>query len=192
VEETTPEETFHVFNTNVFGGMNLVRAVLPGMRARKEGTILWNGSVTGWEPAPVSGLYSMSKFCLRGLSQVLHAEISPLGLRSVIVEPGHFRTNLHVVATSSYEKRIGDYTPTTETYFQTYKSMVGKQPGDPNRAVEVILDLVRGEGVAQGREVPTTLPLGSDALEMVGNVCKATIGTLEEWKNVINSTDVAK
>lgn len=66
----------------------------------------------------------------------------------------------------------------------------GTQAGDPNRAVEVILDLVRGEGVVHGREVPTTLPLGSEALEMVGNVCKSTMETLEEWRDVIISIDI--
>lgn len=74
-----------MFSTNVFGGLNLARAVLPGMRARRQGTILWNGSQTGWEPAPVCGLYSMSKFCLRGGKFVKNSTYTILSIISMIV-----------------------------------------------------------------------------------------------------------
>lgn len=93
------------------------------------------------------------------------------------------RTIRHMWVGTSYHTSI-------RTLVYHFSALDGNQGGDPKRAAEVILDLIRGEGVAHGREVPNTLPLGSEALEMIGNVCKTTMETLEEWRNVIISTDI--
>jgi len=191
IEETSSDETFELFNTHVFGGLNLVRAVLPGMRARKEGTIVWNGSLLGWQPGCGVGLYSAAKACVRGLSQVLHAEIAPLGLRSLVVEPGYFRTSI-IDKFNPYETRIADYRYMMTATYESFKLSNASLPGDLKRGVQVILDLVRGEGIAQGRSIPTTLPLGTDCFEAVESVCQEELQILKEWKDVIVSTDLPK
>ena len=111
--------------------------------------------------------------------------------------------------TSPYESRIADYQPMTDgcykefkgvfcdevscqTYTQKkayYSAYSGKQPGDPKRAVEIILDLVRGEGVAEGKTVPQGFALGSDCFGIIESSCKETLQVLGEWKEVITSTD---
>ncbi|TDL22862.1 NAD(P)-binding protein [Rickenella mellea] len=193
MEENTPEETLQQFHTNVFGGLNIARAVLPYMRARKTGTVVWYGSLGGWRAVPNAGLYCATKYALRGIGETLHAEISPLGLRSLVIEPGYFRTEFLAADNRAPQvSRIADYKPMTEKANEALLAYNGKQPGDPKKGVEVIIDVIKQEGLAKGKEPPVVLPLGSDCLAVVQNSCQNTLKTLEEWKDVIVSTDFPK
>jgi len=180
IEESTPEETYDQFNTNVFGGLNVARAVLPYMRAQKSGTVVWVGSVGGWRAAPNMGLYAATKFTVRGIAETLDAEISPLGLRSYVFEPGYFRTSfLSEEHRGPYVERISDYAEITKTANQRLLNYNGKQPGDPQKAVKIIIDTVRGEGFAKGKTLPVAIQLGSDCVDAVTAVCQKTVKNIE-------------
>ncbi|KAF9025560.1 NAD(P)-binding protein [Hymenopellis radicata] len=163
--ELSAQETLDIYQTNLFGGINVARAFLPYMRPRKSGTLVWIGSVGGWIPAPMTGVYASAKHALRGISETLDQELAPLGLRSICMDFGTFRTGLidtthHV----PYTARIDDYRAPTEAFEKLIRDVDGKQPGDTGKAVEIIVDVVRGEGVAKGRAggMPSFLLLGSD------------------------------
>ncbi|KAL0574492.1 hypothetical protein V5O48_007467 [Marasmius crinis-equi] len=193
IEENTPEETYEQFNTNVFGALNVSRAFLPYMRERKTGTIIFCGSVGGWRAVPNAGLYAGTKWALRGLSDTLHTEISPLGLRSICVDFGYFRTSF---LSGSHRQprvtRIVDYEDMKEKAETALKAYNGQQPGDPQKGVEVILDVVRGEGAAEGKTFPRSIQLGSDCYGLAKQHCEEALLNLEEWKDTSYSTDFPK
>ncbi|KAJ3507926.1 hypothetical protein NMY22_g16781 [Coprinellus aureogranulatus] len=137
------------------------------------------------------GLYGATKWAIRGISQSLHEEISPLGLRSVCISFGYFRTTfLSGGQRSPTLTRISDYEPIireTERELQIYD---GKQPGDPKKAVHVIVDLVHGQGKFEGKEeLPTSLAFGSDAYQIIKESLDTDASNLEKWKEVTHSTD---
>ncbi|KAK7051619.1 hypothetical protein VNI00_004598 [Paramarasmius palmivorus] len=193
IEESTPEETYDQFNTNVFGALNVSRAFLPHMRERRTGTIVFMGSLGGWRAAPNAGLYATTKWALRGISSTLHEEIAPLGLRSLCVDFGYFRTSfLTPDHRKPYTPRISDYAPITEKSEAGLQAYNGKQPGDPQRGVEVVLDIVRGEGTVNGKPFQQSIQLGSDCYAVAKAECEKTLSRLEEWKEVSISTDYPK
>ncbi|KAL0574491.1 hypothetical protein V5O48_007466 [Marasmius crinis-equi] len=213
IEENTPQETYEQFNTNVFGALNVSRAFLPYMRERKSGTIIFCGSIVGWGELPNAGLYTATKWALRGmsafserslafrthslsflgLSETLNTEISPLGLRSICIDFGYFRTSFlsgnHRQARVS---RIADYNEMKEKAEAALEQYNGKQPGNPRNGVEVILDIVRGEGVAKGKPAPLNIQLGSDCYDTAKQHCEKALSNLAEWKDASFSTDFPK
>ncbi|KAF5363706.1 hypothetical protein D9756_001124 [Leucocoprinus leucothites] len=190
IEENTPEETLNQFNTNVFGALNVSRAFLPYMRERRTGTVIFIGSLGGWRSVPNAGIYASTKYAFRGISATLHDEISPFGLRSLCIDFGYFRTSfLTSNNRSAWVPRIEDYRAMSEKADAALQAYNGKQPGDPNKAVEIIVDLLRGEGLAKGREFPTSLALGTDCYNVVKEESERALKNLEEWKDVTQSTD---
>lgn len=190
IEESTPQETFDQFNTNVFGALNVTRAFLPYMREKKTGTVIFMGSIGGWRSAPYAGLYSTTKWALRGISETLHDEISPLGLRSVCVDFGYFRTSfLESDQRAPKVSRIPDYKETSEAVEAALQAYNGKQPGNPLKGVEVIVDLVQGVGLAAGKPFPRGLALGTDCYNVAKASSNQALERLEIWKDVSFSTD---
>ncbi|THH32517.1 hypothetical protein EUX98_g1704 [Antrodiella citrinella] len=192
LEEVTPEETFSQFNTNVFGALNVSRAFLPYMRKRRTGTVVFLGSISGWIVGPNAGLYQGSKHAVRGLSESLRVEIEPLGLRSICIEPGYFRTKFLQPGnrTATEGRGFDDYKEQRLASMAVADAMNGHQIGDPQRAVEVMIDIVKSEGQAAGRKPPPFVGLGSDAYTMIRDACNGALQTLEDWKDVITSTDL--
>ncbi|KAL1725378.1 hypothetical protein EV714DRAFT_221409 [Schizophyllum commune] len=191
IEECTPQETFDQYNTNVFGALNVSRAFLPYMRQRKSGTIVFLGSLGGWNGGPLAGLYCSTKSALRGINESLHSEIAPLGLRSVCFDFGYFRTKfLTADHRTPYEPRIEDYREATEKVNQALLAYSEKQPGDPKKGVQVMLDVVRGEGVAAGRPWEINVQLGSDCFAVVKQHCETALKRLSEWEDITKSTDI--
>ncbi|KAF8645764.1 hypothetical protein AX16_007631 [Volvariella volvacea WC 439] len=190
IEESTPKETLDQFNTNVFGGLNVARAFLPYMRARRTGTIVWTGSVGGWRSVPNAGIYAATKYTLRGISETLHEEIAPMGLRSVCIDLGYFRTTfLTGDHRAPWVPRIKDYQEMSSKADAALRAYNGNQPGDPKKGVQVILDIVRGEGAAKGKQWERSLPLGSDSWETIKHESELTLERLKIWKDVAFSTD---
>ncbi|KAI0040860.1 NAD(P)-binding protein [Auriscalpium vulgare] len=182
LEENTPEETLAQFNTNVFGALNVARAFLPYMRPRRTGTVIWFGSLAGWR-GPI-------EFYFPAIAQTLDLEIAPLGLRSVCVEPGYFRTAFLADGNRApYVSRIEDYREVTAAMDAHFQAANGRQPGDPARLVAVLVDCVRGEGAAAGRELPGVLQLGSDCVREARGVCEETLQRIDAWGDVFASTD---
>jgi NAD(P)-dependent dehydrogenase (short-subunit alcohol dehydrogenase family) len=93
VEESTDDEIRRIFDINVFGLSDVIRAVLPGMRARRSGTIVNFSSIGGLRAFPAVGYYAATKFAVEGLTDALRQEVAPLGITTLLVEPGPFRTD---------------------------------------------------------------------------------------------------
>lgn len=190
LEENTPEQTYEQFNTNVFGGLNVARAFLPYMRPRKTGTIVWIGSLGGYRGMGAVGLYNATKYAVRAISETLHEEISPLGLRSLIVEPGYFLTDLLTADNhGKYGGHISDYEPITRARIDLLNAANHKQRGDPKKGANVIIDLVKGEGAAKNREFTPVVLLGSDCYDVARTALTNAISKFDEWKDVTISTD---
>jgi len=151
------------------------------MRERRTGSIVFMGSVGGWIGSPASGLYCATKWALRGINRSLHEEISPLGLRSICFNLGGFRTSfLTPDHYTPYEPRILDYAETATRADEIFKARGDSQPGDPTKCAEVIIDIVRGEGVAKGKGRPIEVELGKDVYSVVQKECKDTLQKLSE------------
>ncbi|KAL0569690.1 hypothetical protein V5O48_012277 [Marasmius crinis-equi] len=189
LEESSPQETFDQFNTNVFGALNICRAFLPYMRKRKTGTIVFIGSIAGWGSLANAGLYIATKHAIRGLCSTLHEEISPLGLRSVCVDMGYFRTPFltegHCLEAVN---RISDYQEMAENSNKALRDANGKQAGDPARGAQVLVDLIH-EKDNDGRPSPTSIQLGSDCYSGAKRRCEQALLNLELWRDVSYSTD---
>ncbi|KAJ8090415.1 hypothetical protein PM082_019013 [Marasmius tenuissimus] len=138
----------------------------------------------------LSYLFWFLTSCL-GLSETLHAEISPLGLRSICIDPGYFRTSfLSPDHRKSSVTRIPDYRELIEQSEASLKAYNGKQLGDPQQAAQAILNLIHG--TEQGKPFPTSIQLGSDCYETVKEHCETALLNLEEWKEVSYGTDFSK
>ncbi len=183
IEEGDEAEVAGLFATNVFGTVATIKAVLPGMRARRSGCIVNLSSIAGRLAAPGSGYYSASKFAVEGLSDALRKEVGPLGIRVMVVEPGAFRTEFAGRSLKQAAANIADYAQTAGPRRKENDQMHGTQPGDPARAARVLIDTV------QNGQVPFRLLLGSDAVRIVGAEADAQRQEFEAWKAVSASTD---
>ena len=139
-----------------------------------------------------SPILSCLLIILLGLSESLDQEIQPLGLRCHCIEPGYFRTtNLAADRRRPYIHRIDDYSQLTKAVDEKLTAYDGRQPGDPKRFAQLLVDLVHREGLFKGRvTIPTSIPVGSDAYKGVKKVCEETLNKLEEWKDIIQWTDI--
>jgi len=157
-EECSTGEIERLFETNVYGVMNVTREILPIMRRQKHGTIVQMSSIAGLTAVPGFGLYNASKWALEGFSEALAGEVVSFGIRVMIVEPGPFRTEF-------LGRSLSD-SPPLETYREVLAQMRsymessnGKQPGDPEKACDIII------AQAQSDKPPLRLLLGSVAQE---------------------------
>jgi hypothetical protein len=130
-----------------------------------------------------------------GIVESLAGEVRPLGIKTLLVEPGFFRTAILTPENVKLpDSTIKDYEQINQGIKETLEGANGKQPGDPVRGVEIILDVVKREGVAagQGKEYPARLPLGTDALECLRKKCRDTLKLLDEWESIIVRSDFPK
>jgi NAD(P)-dependent dehydrogenase (short-subunit alcohol dehydrogenase family) len=184
-----PEETYQQFNTNVFGLLNVTRAFLPHMRARKSGVIVNIGSIGGWGGTAGAGLYCATKFALEGITESLRNEVAHLGIKVTIIEPGYFRTQLLKPGNTQASNSIEDYAASVGPVRKLLEAYNGKQPGDPKKAAEIIVDIVTQSGTAKGREIPVRVALGTDAYGYIKGVLEQSSKDLEEWKDITVTTD---
>src|SRR5712672_1175940 len=162
IEEQEERDYRAIFELNFFSAVSLLRLVLPGMRARKRGTIVNVSSMDGIASLPVNGFYSSSKFALEGLTESLWQEIEPLGLRALLVEPGSFRTGL-ADRTKFSGKTIEDYSATSGAFRAVVEKVTPDMfPGDPERFAAAIYQVV-----ASNRPRHWVV-LGSDAMRRIG------------------------
>ncbi|MCJ1402162.1 hypothetical protein MMC11_005381 [Xylographa trunciseda] len=190
MEDVSHERLLAQFNTNLFGAINLTRSILPHLRQKRSGTLVFIGSLAGWVGAEACGPYSATKFALEGFVSCLRPELAPFNISTLLVEPGNFRTDIMgPTRMKTNPTTIADYVDLADEISKGCEEESGSQPGDPRKGVERILDVVTGEGMAKGKTMPERLPLGRDALEGIREKCERTLKLCDEWERLICSTD---
>jgi NAD(P)-dependent dehydrogenase (short-subunit alcohol dehydrogenase family) len=177
IEESTDGEVRAQFETNFFGAAAMIRAVLPGMRARGGGTIVNISSVAGATGGPGAGYYSASKFALEGLSESLAVEAAPLGIRVLIVEPGAFRTGFFGRSMATPAHRVSHYKLVDATLSYAAAND-GTQAGDPARAATTIVDTLDRD------DPPQRLVLGAGACEIIETALRARLAEAGEQREL--------
>jgi NAD(P)-dependent dehydrogenase (short-subunit alcohol dehydrogenase family) len=183
LEESSMDELRQQFEVNVFGAVAMMKAVLPHMRARREGRILNVTSMGGLMTMPGLSYYHGSKFALEGISSSLAKEVRPLGIFVTAVEPGMFRTDWAGRSMVRSERSISDYDAVFNPIREARKARSGQQPGDPARAGKAIAALLTAT------EPPLHLLLGPDAFEYVHKELEATRSEFTAWEAVTRSTN---
>lgn len=185
VEEATDAEVRAVYETNVFGLLTVTRAVTPVLRAQRSGTIVNISSVGGFVSSPGWGVYASTKFAVEALSEALHAELQPLGIHAMVVEPGYFRTDfLDSSSLQIQQNTIDDYATGPAGQMRvTADQRNHDQPGDPVKAAAAIIDVVESE------RPPVRLLLGNDTIAAVEAKLDHVRSELAQWRSVSASTD---
>jgi NAD(P)-dependent dehydrogenase (short-subunit alcohol dehydrogenase family) len=162
IEEQDEADYRMTFEVNLFGAIELMRLVLPGMRARRSGTIVNVSSMDGIASLPANGYYSASKFALEGLTEALWQEVEPIGLRAFLVEAGSLRTGIEQ-RTRASGTPIADYAQTAGAFREAVGNVAPENfPGDPARVAAAIREVVGSE------ERRHWVILGSDAHRRIG------------------------
>src|ERR671916_1964392 len=177
IEEVEPGHLRDLMETMFFGPIALTKAVLPHMRERGSGAIVQMSSMGGQLAPPGFGAYCAAKWALEAASQALAAEVAPLGLRVLIVEPGSFRTEFGG-ARLHESPVIAAYAETAGRNRDYITGVDGTQPGDPRKAAAAILDAL------DAPEPPLRLALGADAVQSIGAGLDARRAELDAWAHV--------
>ncbi len=184
-EEATAEEVRKQYDTNVFGLLNVTRAVLPQMRKQGSGHIINISSLFGYlNNAPGFGLYGSTKFAVEGISEGLAIEVKPLGIKVTSVAPGLFSTDF--VSADSYQSSalvLDAYKDTVGVIRARVGQLDGNQPGDPKKLAAVIVKL------ADSENPPLHLPIGPDAIKNFRDKTAQMNKDVKEWESVSTSTN---
>jgi NAD(P)-dependent dehydrogenase (short-subunit alcohol dehydrogenase family) len=183
LEELSDEQIHEVLAVNLLGALAVTRAVLPHMRARRGGHIVQISSVGGVIGNPGHAIYATTKFALEGASEALAGEVAPFGIRVTIVEPGPFRTEF-LGRSMGRATPIPDYEDGPAGALRArFGTDHGRQAGDPVRAVEAIVDVVRSPSA------PLRLPLGRAAVERIRAKLRGQLADLEACADVAVDAD---
>ena len=186
VEEATDEEARKQFDTNVFGVLNVTRAVLPHMRQNRSGHVINISALFAFGTIPGWGIYSATKFAVEGISEGLALELAPLGIHVTVVEPGMFTTNFLDGGSFVPSKNIiDDYKETSGLIRSLTGTFNGTQPGDPWKLGLALIKLINSPNP------PVHLPLGKDCVEFYNKNKVLREKEMEDWKDLIYSTDHA-
>jgi NAD(P)-dependent dehydrogenase (short-subunit alcohol dehydrogenase family) len=185
IEELTEEELRRQLEVNLFGVVNVTRAVLPQMRRQRAGHIVQMSSLQGIEAMVGGGYYCASKFAVEGLSESLAGEVEHLGIKVTIVEPGPHRTEFASSQSAEVGEAIDDYAESVGEARKAFADMDGNQPGNPERAATAIIEAVEND------DPPLRLPLGQLALENIRAKLETQLEELERWSAIGASTDLA-
>jgi NAD(P)-dependent dehydrogenase (short-subunit alcohol dehydrogenase family) len=167
----------------VFGAVAMMKAVLPGMRARRAGRILNITSMGGFITLPGIAYYCGSKFALEGITEVVGQEVRDLGIHVTAVAPGSFRTDWAGRSMVRTPRSIADYDALFDPVRARRQAVSGKQLGDPAKAARAMLQLIESDAP------PAHLLLGSDALTLVREKLSGLQETFDRWEQVTRSTD---
>ncbi len=183
-------EVRSLFDINVFGQLAVTRAVLPYIRARRSGVISFMGSIGGWAGSTGAGLYCATKFALVGIVGGLRAEVQHLGIDVTIIEPGYFRTKLLGSGNKvTAKKRIEDLKLVMDPLRDAFRQYNGKQPGDPVKGAQLIVEALTESGRCADRRLPARLPIGSDAVRFIGGVIEQQKNDFVGWADLAVTTD---
>jgi NAD(P)-dependent dehydrogenase (short-subunit alcohol dehydrogenase family) len=183
-EEISPEDFRAQIETTLFGPMNVTRAVLPVMRAQRSGLVVAISSTAGIVGGEFNTAYAASKFGVEGWIESLTPEVAPFGIRTMVVEPGFFRTELLTPESTNYaEPSIDDYAERTEQTVAVWKSMNGQQGGDPAKLAEALVRLAGQD------EPPLRFVAGADAIATVEQKAKDLLAQADAYREL--STNLA-
>jgi NAD(P)-dependent dehydrogenase (short-subunit alcohol dehydrogenase family) len=181
-EEISSDDFRAQVETNLFGPLNVTRAVLPGMRQQRSGLVIAISSTGGIVGQEFCSAYSASKFGIEGWIESLAPEVAPFGIHTMVVEPGFFRTDLLTPESTKYaEPSIEDYATRTRETVANWNSMNGKQGGDPAKLAEALIKL------ASQDEPPVRWVAGADAVETVENKGRDLIAQADAYRDVSSS-----
>lgn len=183
IEEGEDAEVRAMFETNVFGLIDMTKAVLPTMRAQKSGLIVNVSSIGGLSSFAATGYYHGTKYAVEGISESLATEVKPLGIDVLIVEPGPFRTNWAGPSIKQSATRIDAYDATAGERRKQTEARSGNQAGDPVRAAQAIID------AALSDTPPLRLLLGKTALELARKKLDFMRGDFDRWESTTLGAD---
>jgi NAD(P)-dependent dehydrogenase (short-subunit alcohol dehydrogenase family) len=184
VEETSSKEAKAIYETNVFGLLNVTRAVLPVMRKQGSGHIINMSSLGGYQASPGWGVYGSTKFAVEGITEALYAELKPLGIHATVIEPGFFRTDfMDASSLIRAAVEIDDYKNTLGKTRSFAEENNRQQPGDPAKLAIALLNL------AALADPPVRLQLGSDAVKRIEQKNAFVQAESQRWLALSMSTD---
>jgi NAD(P)-dependent dehydrogenase (short-subunit alcohol dehydrogenase family) len=183
-EEITPEDYRAQIETNLFGPLNVTRAVLPVMRAQRSGLVVTISSTAGVVGQEFCTAYAASKFALEGWSESLTPEVAPFGIRTMLVEPGFFRTELLTQDSTRYaEPSIEDYAERTRQTVTAWTGMNGQQGGDPAKLAQALVRL------ADSAEPPLRWAAGADAVGVFEQKAQQLLAQADAHRELSSSLD---
>ena len=181
-EEITPQDFRAQVETLLFGPINVTRAVLPVMRAQRSGLVVAISSTAGISGQEFVSAYAASKFGVEGWIESLTPEVAPFGIRTMLVEPGFFRTELLTEESTNYpEPSIDDYAERTKQTVTAWKGMHGKQGGDPAKLAKALVQL------ASQDEPPLRWVAGADAVQVVEQKAKDMLAQVDAYRDLSSS-----
>ncbi len=181
-EELSPEDFRAQVETTLFGPMHVTRAVLPVMRAQRSGLVVAISSTAGIVGQEFCTAYAASKFGVEGWIESLAPEVAPFGIRTMLVEPGFFRTELLTPESTNYaEPSIDDYAERTEQTVAAWNAMNGQQGGDPAKLANALVQL------ASQDEPPLRFAAGADAVEVVEKKAEDLLAQVDAYRELSSS-----
>jgi NAD(P)-dependent dehydrogenase (short-subunit alcohol dehydrogenase family) len=183
IEECSEEELRRQVDVDFFGVVNVTRAALPHMRRQRSGHFVQMSSLNGVEGLAGGSFYAASKFAVEGFSESLASEVAHLGIKVTIVEPAPFRTRFLNDQSTKWSSPMDDYADSVGKVRQMLTAMDGKQPGDPDRAAQAIIQVV------EAKSPPLRLPLGKMAIEHIRARRDTVSRELDAWAHVSAATD---
>jgi NAD(P)-dependent dehydrogenase (short-subunit alcohol dehydrogenase family) len=183
IEEGEDAPVRTMFDTNVFGLIDMTKAVLPGMRKQRSGFIVNLSSIGGLVAFPGTGYYTATKHAVEALSEAMSQEVAPLGIKVLIVEPGPFRTDFAGRSINMSKTVIEDYDQTAGERRRATHARNGRQQGDPVRAAQAIIDVVGSPNP------PLRLLLGAPALESARRKLDSLRADFDAWEETTLGAD---
>jgi NAD(P)-dependent dehydrogenase (short-subunit alcohol dehydrogenase family) len=185
IEELTDKESRENFDANVFGVLNVIRHVMPHLRAKKSGHIINISSIAGFLGAfPGWGIYNATKFAVAGLTEAFSAEVKSLGVSATIVYPGYFKTNFLLKGSLRFAANpITDYKEARELDQMHLEKIPGNQPGDPEKGALALITL------AENQNPPLHFFMGSDSFGMANSKIDILKNELKANEALSKSTD---
>ena len=183
IEEIEEQDIRNIFNVNVMATINVVKSVLPVMRSQKSGYIINIGSVAGFVGAPGWSVYSATKAAVAAFTEVIALDVKEFGIRVTVAEPSGFRTGFLSKNSLAYTESKLDGYQAVKDMQERYLANNGQQPGDPEKASEILIEL------AEKENPPIHLYLGRDAYNRASAKLATMTAELEEWKSTTISAD---
>jgi len=181
-EEITPEDFRAQLETNLFGPLNVTRAVLPVLREQRSGVVVTMSSSAGLIGQEFCTAYAASKFALEGFMESLSPEVAPYGIQTMVVEPGFFRTDLLTPESTSYATpSIADYAERTEQTVAAWNGMNGQQGGDPVKLAQALI------GLATSEQPPVRWVAGADAVAGVEQKARDLLTQVDAHRELSSS-----